>query len=361
MAFTGIFPAMDISPSALGLFAVANPSANADEKNEDKWTRGFSQEYNSRPSYVRLWDDTSAVSYVVADNNTAALFIEITPIFIEVEDFHSTFGLVGDDRFKRATTQLEAVSQKALEAEFCDGKIARSSGLANTYLAKSTASVINSGTAYSSQRAIAILENSISQMSPAGESGIVHMTRDIMSLLSSTGQLFANSTDSHLATTSGAAVVVGSGYTGNGPHIAISTIAVTSNVATIVTATSHYLVAGESFAMTTTAGGTAFDGTFTVATVTNATTFTASITKTNQGATATPGNVQMLGSDSTKWMYATGTVAAHLGESIVVNETLAQGYGVTANNNTMRIKATRAAVAYFDPSIHLAIKVNLTA
>mgnify|MGYP003662646746 CR=1 FL=1 len=86
MAFTGIFPAMDISPSALGLFAVANPSANADEKNEDKGTRGFSQEYNSRPSYVRLWDDTSAVSYVVADNNAAPLFIEITPIFIEVED-----------------------------------------------------------------------------------------------------------------------------------------------------------------------------------------------------------------------------------------------------------------------------------
>jgi hypothetical protein len=113
--------------------------------------------------------------------------------------------------------------------------------------------------------------------------------------------------------------------------------------------------------MTTTAGGTAFDGTFTVAAVTNATTFTASITTTNQAATATPGNVQMLGSDSTKWMYATGTVAAHLGESIVVNETLAQGYSVTANNNTMRIKATRAAVAYFDPSIHLAIKVNLTA
>lgn len=352
---------MDVTPLALGLFAVANPSANADEKNENKWTRGFSQEYNSRPSYVRLWDDTSAVSYVVADNNAAPLFIEITPIFIEVEDLHSTFGLVGDDRFKRATTQLEAVSQKALEAEFCDGKIAQKSGLANTYLAKSTASIISSGTAFSPKRAVAILENSISQMSASGESGVIHMTRDMLSLLASSGQLFTNSTDSRVSTTSGAAVVIGSGYTGNGPHTAISTIAVASNVATIVTSASHYLVVGESFAMTTTAGGTAFDGTFTVASVTNATTFTASITTTNQGATATPGNVQMLGSESTKWMYATGTVAAHLGESIVVNETLAQGYGVTANNNTMRIKATRAAVAYFDPSIHLAIKVNLTA
>ena len=141
MAFRGIFPAPDIEPTEFGLFAVAKPSAPTDEKNEDEWTRGFSQEYDTQPSYVRVWDETSSSSYVVSDKHTAPLYREIKPIFIEVEDFHSTFGLVGDDRFKRATTQLEAVSQKALEAEFCDGKIARSSGLANTYLAKSTASV----------------------------------------------------------------------------------------------------------------------------------------------------------------------------------------------------------------------------
>jgi hypothetical protein len=68
----------------------------------------------------------------------------------------------------------------------------------------------------------------------------------------------------------------------------------------------------------------------------------------------------MVGTDSTKWIYATGRVDALLGEATVVNQNLAQGYDVSGNKNDMKIKATRAAIAYFDPSIHLAVKVDLT-
>ena len=69
----------------------------------------------------------------------------------------------------------------------------------------------------------------------------------------------------------------------------------------------------------------------------------------------------MKGDDDTKWIYATGQVHAHLGEIDVVNDNIAQGYDVAGNRNDMRIKAQRPAVAYFDPSIHLGIKLDLTA
>jgi hypothetical protein len=49
-----------------------------------------------------------------------------------------------------------------------------------------------------------------------------------------------------------------------------------------------------------------------------------------------------------------------LGESEVVNDNLAQAYDVTANQNNMRFKAIRPVAAYFDTSIHLAVKVDLT-
>jgi hypothetical protein len=54
-------------------------------------------------------------------------------------------------------------------------------------------------------------------------------------------------------------------------------------------------------------------------------------------------------------------VFAHLGKSEVVNDSLAQGYDVSGNKNDIKIKANRPAVAYFDPSVHLAIKLDLTA
>jgi hypothetical protein len=70
------------------------------------------------------------------------------------------------------------------------------------------------------------------------------------------------------------------------------------------------------------------------------------------GATATATN---------KWMYATGTVKTYLGEVDVVNDNLAQAYDVSGNQNDMKLKAIRPAAVYFDTSIHLAVRVDLSA
>jgi len=290
MAFTGILKAPKIVPSAFGLFVVAKPNSPV---TEDQWVRGFSQEWETRPNYGRNWDETSSTSEVLFSDASSPLFAEIKPFFIEVEDQRSTFSLVGEDRFARVLRQLEGISQHACEVEFWDGAIAQGESLSNPYLTKaSSVTTLNSGTALSPRRAVALLEHYIGQTSAGGEQGIIHMTRDTAALLSSTSNmLFHDKDKEHLQTVGGTPVVVGSGYSGNGP-----------------------------------VGAT--------------------------GATAT---------DTNKWIYATGTVRVLLGEPDVVNDNLAQGYDVAGNANDMKIKATRAASVYFDTSIHLAVRVDLTA
>jgi len=64
--------------------------------------------------------------------------------------------------------------------------------------------------------------------------------------------------------------------------------------------------------------------------------------------------------DINKWMYATGTVRTYVGDIDVVNDNLAQAYDVSGNKNDMRLKAIRPVAAYFDTSIHLAVRIDLT-
>jgi hypothetical protein len=156
----------------------------------------------------------------------------------------------------------------------------------------STATILNSGTALSPRRALALLEHRIGLASDGGEQGVIHITRDVAALLASnSNMLFHEKDKDHLQTLGGTPVIVGSGYTGTGPD-----------------------------------GAT--------------------------GATAT---------DANKWIYGTGTVRVYLGEIDVVNDNLSQAYDVSGNANDMRIKAIRPAAVYFDTSIHLAVRVDLTA
>ena len=363
MAFKGVFPAPDVEPAEFGLFAVSKPNSSKDSNSEDQWTRGFSQEYITIPNYVRLWDETSSTSYVVSSNPGSALYKEIKPIFIEVEDERSTFSITGEDRFDRILKQLDGISQKALESELWNGEIALAESLPNTFLTKSNVTTISSGTKFSPTRGLALLEQYAGEMSPSGENGVIHLTRDAFVLLTSNNQMFMDTKGAqNMQTASGTHVIVGSGYTGDGPHVAIATIAVATNVVTLVTSTPHFCATGESVKIVALVGATSFSGTYTV-TVTNSTTFTFAKTTGNISATAPTGvaNAQMQGNDDTKWIYATGKVFAHLGKPEVVNDTLAQGYDVSGNANDLKLKATRSAVAYFDPSIHLAIKLDLTA
>jgi hypothetical protein len=291
MAFTktGVVTAPKIVPSAFGLLAVVKPE-NA--PNEDQWVRGFSQEFETELYSAKNWDDTDTTSAVVVTAGVPNYFTKIDPFFIEAEELRSTLGFLGIDRIERLKRQLEGITQHAMEIELWDGAIRKGESHPNRALSSASATVLNSGTALTARRALALLEHSIGQASDGGEQGLIHMTRDVAALLSSSSQMIIhNKEEDHLQTLGGTPVIVGSGYSGNGP--------------------------------------------------TGAT-----------GATAT---------DINKWIYATGTVKTYVGDVDVVNDSLAQAYDVSGNANDMRLKAIRPAAVYFDTSIHLAVRVDLTA
>jgi hypothetical protein len=223
---------------------------------------------------------------------TPTYYTEIKPWFIEAEELRSGLGFLGIDRIARLKRQLEGVTQHAMELELWDGAVRKGESHSNKALSDASATVLNSGTALSPRRALALLEHSIGQASDGGEQGVIHITRDVAALLASNSNMLLHEEGKpHLQTFGGTPIIVGSGYSGNGPD-----------------------------------------------TVT--------------GATASATN---------KWIYATGTVRTYVGDIDVVNDSLAQAFDVSGNANDMRLKAIRPAAVYFDTSIHLAVRVDLTA
>jgi hypothetical protein len=291
MAFTktGVVTAPKIVPSAFGLLAVVKPE-NA--PGEDQWVRGFSQEYETELYSATNWNDTDTTDGEIVAAGVPTYFTEIKPWFIEAEELRSTLGFLGIDRIERIKRQLDGVTQHAMETELWDGAVRKGENHANKALSSASATILNGGTALSTRRALALLEFSIGAVSDGGEQGAIHITRDVAALLSSSSQMLLHEKEKdHLQTLGGTPVIVGSGYSGNGP--------------------------------------------------TGAT-----------GATATADN---------KWIYATGTVRTYVGDIDVVNDNLSQAYDVSGNQNDMRLKAIRPAAVYFDTSIHLAVRVDLTA
>ena len=291
MAFTktGVVSAPKIVPSAFGLLAVVKPENGP---SEDQWVRGFSQEWETTLYSATNWDATDSTDGQVVAAGAPTYYTEIKPWFIEAEELRSTLGFTGLDRIERLKRQLEGVTQHAMEVELWDGAVRKGESHANVALSDATATVLNSGTALSPRRALALLEHQIGLASDGGEQGLIHMTRDVAALLASnSNMLFHEAGKEHLQTLGGTPVIVGSGYSGTGP-----------------------------------------DGV--------------------TGAAA---------SNINKWIYATGTVRTYVGDVDVVNDNLSQAYDVAGNQNDMRLKAIRPAAAYFDTSIHLAVRVDLTA
>jgi hypothetical protein len=290
MAFpnNGVVEAPKVVPSAFGLLAVVKPENSADE---DRWIRGFSQEWESEVTNLVIWDDTDTTVDSVG-SRTPVRHTRIKPFFVEATEDISTFGFTALDRVARLTRQVDAGTQKAMEQELWDGYIRKTESHENVALSDASATILGGGTAYSAKRALAILEQGIAEASQFGEQGVIHMTRDVAALLSSNSQmLFHDKEKEHLQTLGGTPVIVGNGYSGVGPE-------------------------GDE----------------------------------NADASAT-----------NKWIYATGTVRTYVGDVDVVNDNLAQGYDVSGNQNDMRLKAIRPVAVYFDTSIHLAVRVDLTA
>lgn len=297
--FRGVYPAGELYPAPCGILSAARVMEHTGREYDERWIRGFEQEFDSLPSFVRLLtvNDATVANGELTDNQSEDRSLRYVPFYIDVEDFESTFGLLGDDRFERVVKELRAVTQKALEYEYWDGAAARGlissgpdvfdSGENNMYLSKTGLSTVPVSGAFDPQIALMYIEQAISG-SPLGENGVIHMTRDVASILGS--RLIYKKGDDESSgramTRLGTQVIIGSGYTGKGP-----------------------------------------------------------IGDANAAASAT-----------NKWIYATGPVDVHLGKIEIVND-LSQGVDATINN--MRIKAYRPAAVYSDPAMHYAMRVTL--
>lgn len=216
MAFRGIYPPPELTPAPGGLLGVARVMKHTARDYDERWIRGFSYEFDSRPTAIRLLTtyDETVTGGQIADGSDLARYLEYIPFFIESESFESTFGLTGEDRFKQVKKQLEAATQKAVEKELWDGPAAQGDGNSNAYLTNSP--TLAASGAFDPYVALYYLEQAIAS-SPTGEAGVIHMTRDVASVLGSR-ILYKNMDNSgHLITRLGTPVVVGSGYSGNGP------------------------------------------------------------------------------------------------------------------------------------------------
>jgi hypothetical protein len=363
MAFpkNGVIEAPKIVPSAFGLLAVVDVQNST---NEDQWIRGFSQEWETDLYALYNVDDTDGNETQIAGAGNVNYYDEIKPFFIEVQEDRSTLGFLGIDRIARIKRQIDATTQRAIEEEFWDGAIRTATGHSNRALISSGVTVLD-GTGLSSKRSLATLEHGIARASHAGEQGIIHCTRDVVALLSSNSNMLFHETEKdHLQTLGGTPVVTGSGYTGNGPRIAAATATISgSTTLTINTSSAHYLLAGDTVRYSV-VGALINQSSASNAVVTkvDADSITLTIASTtNRSQEAVTGYIQQLGTASAKWIYGTGTVRVYLGEIDVVNDNLSQAYDVSGNANDMRLKAIRPAAVYFDTSIHLAVRVDLTA
>jgi len=217
MVFRGVYPAPDLVPAPCGILSVARVMTHTAREYDERWIRGFSHEYLSLPT-VRLLTEDGSSAQGFTNETLYEDFLDYKPFFIEVESFKSTFGLVGEDRFAEVKKQLEAATQRMLEYEFWTGDVSVADSNDNLFLTKSSAAQIAVAGAHTADKALFHLEQVISS-SPIGQKCVIHMTRDVASILGS--RLVYVSTDEgksgRAMTRLGTDVVIGTGYTGDGP------------------------------------------------------------------------------------------------------------------------------------------------
>lgn len=228
-----------IEPYPFGLFSVASVSDYTEA--QDHWARYTAHEYNSAAFRTTLLSILDSTSYTMYDGIGLPRYLEYIPFGIEVEDYASTFGIMAQDRFKRTLTILEATTQKAVERELWEGDCAKigtgdiGSPVPNdnNYLTKTGSSTIVTATVGgkgdNTRLALANLEAALAAC-PLGQRGTIHMTHKTASIMTGMGLLQridflarmdkddVNEKGQALVTLLGTPVIVGAGYTGNGPE-----------------------------------------------------------------------------------------------------------------------------------------------
>ena len=230
MADIQVKPPHELTPYPFGLLSVAQVTEHPE--GSDHWARWTAHQYDSDAFALRLLTilDQDVTNGELYDGRTRQRFLEYIPFGIEAEDFSSTFSLPGQDRFERVKRILECTTSKAVERELWEGYAAQEDGNDNAYFTQGGASPAVDVTVTAGgdvpKVALARLEGALAGC-PSGQHGTIHMTRRMGSLLADeidrldyNGSLNIEDVKAgtqKLITHIGTPVVIGTGYTGNGP------------------------------------------------------------------------------------------------------------------------------------------------
>lgn len=219
----GVLPAAPLVPASFGLLSAADVTVT---DGTAEWIRGFAAQYNSRPQLVRILTQAEGIAdngtvYQASDNQTRQ-YDDIDPFFIEITSKVSGLSYNDSTTREKLIDQLEAVTSKAIEFELWTGVAAISDGSNQPYLQKDNAATVVGSGAVSPKKALSLIEGAIAD-SPTGAGGVIHITRELASILTLQGAIKPVDNEDtrfgaqHLETVLGTKVVVGTGYTGDGP------------------------------------------------------------------------------------------------------------------------------------------------
>jgi len=230
MAFKqGIFDAPAVELAPCGLLSVAR--VKTWNKNDEKWLRGYQYEVQSTPA-VEIVNKTGAtVTGGTVSTGSDTDFYNGEGFYISVEKTLSGMGILGYDPIEETTEELLAASQKAAEYELWEGVSLLASTSDGPFLRKQSGATLVTSGGTTAALALRALEQSIS-LSPIGARGTIHMTRDVASELGNRLMYKGDgdsATNDRAITRLGTRVVIGSGYTGNGPIAATGAAASATN------------------------------------------------------------------------------------------------------------------------------------
>lgn len=233
MVYTGVYsaPALVLAPCGLlSVAAVTNHTAD-----DEQWIRGTASETNATPTINLLSSNNVTVTNgLLYDGSAVPRFYATDSFLIEITAKRTGGDLADENPLDGSLkAQVLAASQKAIETEFWEGYATLAHTPAGTDFLRATgkATVTTSG-GLAPQVALSRLEQGIAG-SPVGARGMIHMTPDVASQLGDHLILVnpSNSIDEtmYAITRRGTLVVIGTGYTGNGPLGASGTAATATN------------------------------------------------------------------------------------------------------------------------------------
>lgn len=218
MVFNGIEAAPPLEIAPCGLLSVARVVKHTAE--DEHWINQYTAELDGFPE-VNIMTNVGNQKYSVYDPAGVSESSQVLPFWVELVAKQTGVDFARDGFSDTYLRQIEAATQKAVERELWEGEATRGNTAAGSenFLTKSggATSVTSGGVA--PEKALYLIEQSISN-SPTGGRGIIHMTRDVASALGSRLRYFEKNEideNTYAVTRLGTLVVIGSGYTGNGP------------------------------------------------------------------------------------------------------------------------------------------------